>query len=83
MGNKIAHTPTLDMLASQGTLFTTAHTASPLCRPTLAAMLSGKLPQQNGVYGNYIDFQGHGNDTLRLDPKNSLPNRLKEAGYAS
>ena len=45
MGSKIAHTPTLDKLAAAGTLFTTAHCPAPLCRPSLASMLSGRMPQ--------------------------------------
>ena len=52
MGSKIAQTPTLDTLAAAGTLFTTAHCPAPLCRPSLASMLSGRLPHQHGIYGN-------------------------------
>jgi len=68
MGSKIAQTPTLDKLVANGTLFTTAHCPAPLCRPSLASMLSGKLPNQHGIYGNYIDRRGIGNDTIKLEP---------------
>ena len=83
MGSKIAQTPTLDKLVAAGTLFTTAHCPAPLCRPSLASMLSGQLPNQHGIYGNYIDRTGIGKDTIKLAPTGSLPNRLKHAGYAT
>ena len=83
MGSKIAQTPTLDELVANGTLFTTAHCPAPLCRPSLASMLSGKLPNQHGIYGNYIDRSGIGKDSIKLDPTGSLANRLKDAGYAT
>jgi arylsulfatase A-like enzyme len=83
MGSKIAQTPTLDELVANGTLFTTAHCPAPLCRPSLASMLSGKLPNQHGIYGNYLDRGGIGNDTIKLAPTGSLANRLKDAGYAT
>lgn len=75
MGNSFAHTPTLDELARQGTVFTTAHLPMSRCHPTLASFLSGREPHQTGVYYNF------GEKTL--DPTNSLPNILKQAGYAT
>ena len=83
MGNKRVHTPTLDRLVAGGVVFTRAHVPAPLCRPSLASMLSGRLPQQHGIYCNYIERRGIGADTLKLDPTGSLPNRLKSAGYAT
>ncbi|MCS5607512.1 MAG: sulfatase-like hydrolase/transferase, partial [Alphaproteobacteria bacterium] len=83
MGSKIAHTPTLDKFAAAGTLFTTAHCPAPLCRPSLASMLSGRLPHQHGIYSNYLDKRGIGSDRTRLNPNGSLANRLKDAGYAT
>ena len=83
MGSKIAQTPTLDKLAAAGTLFTTAHCPAPLCRPSLASMLSGRLPHQHGIYANYLDKKGIGRDLVKLAPAGSLANRLKNAGYAT
>jgi iduronate 2-sulfatase len=45
-----ALTPNIDNLAEQGTLFTNAHAAAPLCGPTRAAMLSGLRPSTTGIY---------------------------------
>jgi arylsulfatase A-like enzyme len=83
MGSKIAHTPTLDQLVAAGTLFTTVHCPAPLCRPSLASMLSGRMPHQHGIYGNYLEKRGIGNDQTKLAPSGSLANRLKNAGFAT
>ncbi|NQZ58495.1 MAG: sulfatase-like hydrolase/transferase [Lentisphaeraceae bacterium] len=81
MGNELAHTPSLDRLVNQGTLFTTAHAPSPLCRPSLASLLSGKLPHQNGIYSNYMNNGRVGGDSIILTAKGSLANKMKDAGY--
>ncbi len=75
MGNEFVHTPTLDRLARQGTVFTTAHLPMSRCHPTLASFLSGRWPHQTGIYYNYGEKP--------LDPRNSLPRLLRDAGYAT
>ena len=52
-GNDIVRTPALDRLAAEGTAFTAASTACPLCVPARAAMISGQLPSNNGVLFNF------------------------------
>ncbi len=83
MGDNIARTPTLDKLSEAGTLFTTAYCPASVCRPSLAGILTGRLPQQHGIYSNRIDSIEIHSDAIRLDPAGSLPNRLKDAGYAT
>ena len=39
--NPQAHTPNIDALAQQGTLFRNAHCPAPICRPSRAAILTG------------------------------------------
>lgn len=73
MGHPIAHTPTIDRLAREGTVFTTAHLPMSRCRPTLASLLSARYPHQNGVYYNFAGRP--------LEKTNALPLLLKEAGY--
>ncbi len=75
MGNDFVHTPAIDALARSGSVFTTAHLPMSRCHPTLASFLSGRWPHQTGIYYNY--------GTKRLSPQNSLPNLLKQAGYAT
>ncbi|MEM7559932.1 MAG: sulfatase-like hydrolase/transferase, partial [Planctomycetota bacterium] len=45
-------TPNMDRLASQGTLFTNAHCASPKCAPSRAAIMTGLRPSTTGLYDN-------------------------------
>lgn len=45
-GSKYYSTPNIDKLASRGMRFTNAYTASPLCSPTRASILSGKYPER-------------------------------------
>jgi len=43
-GRKEHHTPNLDRLAAQGTRFTSAYCAQPICSPSRAAIMTGKAP---------------------------------------
>jgi arylsulfatase A len=49
-GNPIIQTPHLDRLAGQGCRFTDAHSASPICSPARAALLTGRQPYRLGIY---------------------------------
>jgi len=51
-GHPQVKTPNLDRLAARGVLFTDAHTASPLCNPSRAALFTGRRPSTSGVYTN-------------------------------
>jgi choline-sulfatase len=46
------HSPHIDALAQRGTLFTNAHTASPVCNPSRTALMTGQMPSTTGVYNN-------------------------------
>ena len=50
--SKEAETPNLDSLAKQGTNFTDCYCSSPLCVPSRAGMLSGRLSSKTGVWNN-------------------------------
>ena len=49
-GNPAKETPNLDQMASEGILLPSFYAANPLCSPSRAAMLSGRLPIRNGFY---------------------------------
>jgi arylsulfatase A-like enzyme len=51
-GHPQVKTPNLDRLAARGVVFTDAHTASPLCNPSRAALFTGRRPSTSGVYTN-------------------------------
>lgn len=76
MGNAAARTPTLDQLAQQGTVFTTAHVPAAFCRPSLATLLTGQLPHQNRI---------HTNNGINPLPRGSatLATRMQQHGYAT
>jgi len=75
MGNPRVRTPTLDELARAGVVFPVAHVPMSRCRPSQAALLTGRWPQQTGIYDNEA--------ARPLGRRDSLPNLLKAAGYAT
>jgi choline-sulfatase len=52
-----ASTPALDRLAASGVVFDSAYCASPLCAPSRAALLTGRLPSETGVYDNAAELR--------------------------
>lgn len=48
-GNTFNETPTIDRLAREGTRFTNAYAAAPLCSPTRAALVTGQYPARTGI----------------------------------
>ena len=48
-GSKYYETPNIDRLAAMGKVFTSAYTASPLCSPTRASILTGRYPERFGL----------------------------------
>lgn len=50
LGNtKLYETPNLERLAKRGMTFSNAHSASPLCSPTRASILTGQTPARTGI----------------------------------
>ncbi|MEE2639831.1 MAG: sulfatase-like hydrolase/transferase [Planctomycetota bacterium] len=64
MGHPDIRTPNLDRLAARSLVFERGYVASPLCRPSLASMITGLFPFQHGVTGNDVDGR---NDRAALD----------------
>jgi choline-sulfatase len=58
-GDRIAKTPHLDALAESGTVFDNAYCNSPLCAPSRAVLMYGRLPSATGVYDNAAEFPSH------------------------
>jgi len=50
-GHPQVQTPYMDALAARGTVFTNAHTQSPLCSPSRTSIMTGKRPSSTGIYG--------------------------------
>ncbi len=50
------HAPNLRALAARSARFATTYTASPLCAPARASLMSGQLPSRTRVYDNAAEF---------------------------
>ncbi|MEQ1503715.1 MAG: sulfatase-like hydrolase/transferase [Myxococcota bacterium] len=75
-GSLVAPTPTIDCLCARGTRFTRAW-ATPVCSPSRAALLTGRLGDRTGVLSN---VQGVG--VLPL-AEQTLGEVARAAGYAT
>lgn len=84
-GGKVP-TPNLDRLAREGTRFTQAYAAAPICSPARAALITGQLPARWRLT-SYLQTR-KGNRACEqndyLDPAApSLPRALRNSGYAT
>lgn len=50
-GHPQVKTLNMNKLAARGTVFSNAHTQSPLCNPARTSLLTGRRPSSTGVYG--------------------------------
>jgi N-sulfoglucosamine sulfohydrolase len=76
-GNATVRTPSIDKLASRGTLFTHAFSAVSSCSPSRAVIFSGLYAHSNGMYGLAHDVH---NQHL-LPWVETLPTWLSASGY--
>ncbi len=51
-GHPVAQTPAMDALAAKGTVFENAYCNAPLCCPSRASMMTGRLGSAIGAYDN-------------------------------
>ena len=81
-GGREFKTPHIDNLARQGILFSNAFSASGVCSPTRATLLTGLLPSQTGIHvalPSDLDAPGWSG----IAEFRSLPQTLAEAGYST
>ena len=55
-GHRVVRTPHLDALAARGVVFENAYCNFPLCAPSRASLMSGRLASRIGVYDNAAEF---------------------------
>jgi arylsulfatase A len=77
-GSKIK-TPNLDRLARQGTLFRHFYSASPVCSPARASLMTGRY----GVRAGVPDVLYPSSTTGLAVGETTIPEVLKQAGYAT
>ena len=78
-GAKDINTPNIDQIAKEGIKFTEFYSASSVCSPSRAALLTGRYPQRMGI--NTVFFSE--SFTGIPDTEITIPEILKEKGYAT
>ena len=71
-GHDVVRSPNLDVLAARGVVFEGAYCPSPLCAPSRASLLTGRLPSRIGVYDNAAELRAS-------EP--TVMHHLRAAGY--
>ena len=77
--DQISCTPTLDALVDEGICLTQHYSASPVCAPARAALMTGRYPHRTGGIDT---LEARGLDRLRLD-ETTMADVLGGAGYAT
>jgi len=80
-GNKEAHTPVLDKLAADGVRMSRAFANCPVCSPSRATFVTGRIPSQHGIH-DWIKNENMGPRARYCLPREKLISQfLAEAGY--
>lgn len=89
-GNKLIQTPTIDRLAKEGVQMNHFYSASPVCTPSRAALLTGRYPVRSHTHKHVFFPEGSSSANFRkvrgsenYIPKDEilLPEILQKAGY--
>lgn len=86
MGHDAIKTPHLDKMAAESLLYTRGY-VMPVCSPSLACLLTGKMPSENGITGNDLSDkrskpgQREALAGQLLGNSLMLPKAISEAGY--
>lgn len=73
------HTPALDRMVREGVLLSECYSASPVCAPARAAILTGRYPQRTGVIDT---LEVRGLDRLKPS-ETTLADVFRKSGYAT
>ena len=93
MGHPAIRTPNLDRLAARSAVFRRGYTPTPLCRPSLMSIITGRYAHQHGVTGNDPRREAGMSDDVwntqrtqlisRIADQPTLPKLLGASGYLS
>ena len=82
-GHPTIRTPNLDRMASEGQRWTSFYSQAPVCSPSRAALLTGRIHLRSGMFGRrqgvFFQDSHHG----LPDGEITLAEALKELGYAT
>jgi arylsulfatase A len=76
-GNDTIYTPNLDRLAQNGVKLTSFYAASPVCSPSRAGLLTGRVPSRTGIY----EWIMHNSDVHLPASELAISTYLQGAGY--
>jgi len=77
--NPVVRTPNLDALMAQGTCLRQHYTASPICAPARAGLITGRYPHRTGAITQH---EIHGLDRIALREV-TIADMYRHAGYAT
>src|SRR6187397_1631986 len=82
-GHPTINTPNLDRMAAEGMKFTQFYSAAPVCTPSRAALLTGRLPIRSGMCSDKrsVLFPDSGGGLPAAEI--TLAEILKDRGYAT
>ena len=82
-GHPTIRTPNLDRMAAEGQRWTSFYSQAPVCSPSRAALLTGRIHLRSGMFGRrqgvFFQDSHHG----LPDGEVTLAEALREAGYAT
>lgn len=78
-GAEDIETPNIDKMAREGIRFTEFYSASPVCSPSRAALLTGRMPQRMGINSVFFPESYTGLPVEEI----TLADILKKEGYAT
>ena len=80
-GHPTIRTPELDRLAREGQRWTDFYATAPVCSPSRAALLTGRLPVRSGLYGRRVGVFFPNDPGGIPDSELTLAEVLQENGY--
>ena len=78
-GNREIRTPNIDRIAEEGMKFPEFYSASPVCSPSRAALLTGRIPQRMGINKVFVPSSYTGMPVEEI----TTADLLKSKGYAT
>lgn len=76
-GHPTIQTPHLDQLADEGMRLTSCYSASPLCSPARAGLMTGRIPTRSGIYS----WIAPKNPMYLKRDETTIATLLKQSGY--
>ena len=82
-GHPTVKTPNLDVMSYEGQKWTQFYSASSVCTPSRAALMTGRLPIRNGMIGEKSNSRGlyENSDYGIPESEITIAEKLKEQNY--